>query len=36
MEVLVDDVMKLRYPVPVIFAPPPEKNPQPPSLEKKG
>jgi hypothetical protein len=36
MEVLVDDVMKLRYPVPVILAPPPDKNPQQPSLEKKG
>ena len=28
MEVLVDDVMKLRYPVPLIVAPP---NPQPPA-----
>ena len=28
VEVLVDDVMKLRYPVPVIVAPPPDKNPQ--------
>jgi hypothetical protein len=36
MEVLVDDVMKLRYPLPVILAPPPDKNPQQPSLEKKG
>ena len=27
VEVLVDDVMKLRYPVPVIHAPPPEQNP---------
>jgi hypothetical protein len=36
MEVLVDDVMKLRYPVPVILAPPPEKNPPQPSTEKKG
>jgi hypothetical protein len=36
MEVLVDDVMKLRYPFPVVHAPPPEKNPQQPSLEKKG
>ena len=29
IEVLVDDVMKLRYPVPVILAPPPNQNPQP-------
>jgi hypothetical protein len=29
VEVLVDDVMKLRYPVPVIHAPPPNQNPQP-------
>jgi hypothetical protein len=36
MEVLVDDVMKLRYPIPVVLAPPPEKNPQQPSPEKKG
>ncbi|HSY09690.1 MAG TPA: hypothetical protein VK840_02125 [Candidatus Dormibacteraeota bacterium] len=28
IEVLVDDVMKLRYPVPVILAPPPNQNPQ--------
>ena len=28
IEVLVDDVMKLRYPVPVILAPPPSQNPQ--------
>lgn len=27
IEVLVDDVMKLRYPVPVILAPPPNQNP---------
>lgn len=27
IEVLVDDVMKLRYPIPIILAPPPEKNP---------
>jgi hypothetical protein len=27
VEVMVDDVMKLRYPIPVIQAPPPEKNP---------
>ncbi len=33
VEVLVDDVMKLRYPVPVIVAPPPQaggQNPKPP------
>jgi hypothetical protein len=37
MEVLVDDVMKLRYPVPVILAPPQDnKNPQQQPLEKKG
>jgi hypothetical protein len=29
IEVLVDDVMKLRYPVPVILAPPPTANPPP-------
>lgn len=28
VEVLVDDVMKLRYPVPVVLAPPPNQNPQ--------
>jgi hypothetical protein len=33
VEVLVDDVMKLRYPVPVILAPPPNQNPQPPAPE---
>jgi hypothetical protein len=33
--VLVDDVMKLRYPVPVIHAPPPGQNPQKPPEEKK-
>ena len=27
VEVLVDDVMKLRYPVPVILAPPPQNSP---------
>jgi len=31
MEVLVDDVMKLRYPVPVIVAPPPPQPPAPPA-----
>src|SRR5580693_3521245 len=34
IEVLVDDVMKLRYPVPVILAPPPNQNPQQPTEEK--
>ena len=35
-EVMVDDVMKLRYPVPVIHAPPaPDQNPQNPPEEKK-
>ena len=29
VEVLVDDVMKLRYPLPVILAPPPEQSPPP-------
>ena len=34
VEVLVDDVMKLRYPIPVVHAPPPEQNPpRPPSVE---
>ena len=31
VEVLVDDVMKLRFPVPVILVPPPEQNPQKPA-----
>lgn len=35
IEVIVDDVMKLRYPVPVIHAPPPEQNPQKLPEEKK-
>ena len=35
VEVLVDDVMKLRFPVPVILAPPQNQNPQPPAQEKK-
>jgi hypothetical protein len=34
IEVLVDDVMKIRYPVPVILAPPPNQNPQQPAPEK--
>jgi hypothetical protein len=36
VEVMVDDVMKLRYPVPVIHAPPPPgQNPPKPPEEKK-
>jgi hypothetical protein len=36
VEVMVDDVMKLRYPVPVIHTPPPPgQNPQNPPEEKK-
>ena len=36
VEVMVDDVMKLRYPVPVIHTPPaPGQNPQNPPEEKK-
>jgi hypothetical protein len=36
IEVMVDDVMKLRYPVPVILAPPaPGQNPQNPPEDKK-
>lgn len=36
IEVLVDDVMKLRYPVPVVVAPPPAQGAQqPPPPEKK-
>jgi hypothetical protein len=35
VEVLVDNVMKLRYPVPLVHAPPPNQNPQPPAGEKK-
>jgi hypothetical protein len=34
IEVLVDDVMKIRYPVPVILAPPQNQNPQPSAAEK--
>ena len=30
IEVLVDDVMKLRYPVPVVLVPPPNQDPQKP------
>jgi uncharacterized protein DUF6941 len=38
IEVLVDDVMKLRYPVPVILAPPPPQQPpaQPPQTTPTG
>ncbi len=35
IEVLVDEVLKLRYPVPVIHAPPPNQNPQRPPEEPK-
>ena len=36
VEVMVDDVMKLRYPIPVMLAPPsPGQNPQNPPGEKK-
>jgi hypothetical protein len=31
VEVLVDDVMKLRYPVPVLLVPPPNQSPTPPA-----
>ncbi len=34
IEVLVDDVMKIRYPVPVILAPPQGQNQPPPAEEK--
>ena len=34
IEVLVDDVMKIRYPVPVVLAPPPGQNPPPPAEQK--
>jgi len=34
IEVLVDDVMKIRYPVPVVLAPPQNQNPQPPAENK--
>jgi hypothetical protein len=30
VEVLVDDVMKLRYPIPVVYVPPPEQSQKPP------
>ncbi len=35
VEVLVDDVMKLRYPMPLVHAPPPNQNPQKPPAEEK-
>jgi hypothetical protein len=34
MEVLVDDVMKLRYPIPLIVTPPPNQNPQQPQSQQ--
>ncbi len=34
VEVVVDDVMKLRYPIPVIQAPPQSQNPAPPVENK--
>ena len=36
IEVLVDDVMKLRYPVPVVLVPPPNQNPQQPQPPETG
>jgi hypothetical protein len=36
VEVLVDDVMKLRYPVPLVVTPPPAPNPPPPPAEATG
>ena len=35
IEVLVDDVMKLRYPIPVIHVPPPQPQQQPPTQSQK-
>jgi hypothetical protein len=35
IEVLVDDVMKLRYPVTLVVAPPTNQNPPPPAEEKR-
>ncbi len=35
IEVMVDDVMKLRYPIPVVHVPPPNQNPQQTPPEKK-
>ena len=35
IEVLVDDVMKIRYPVPVVAVPPPTGQNPPPSIEEK-
>jgi hypothetical protein len=34
IEVMVDDVMKLRYPVPVVLAPPPQNQQKPPEEKK--
>jgi hypothetical protein len=34
VEVLVDDVMKLRYPIPLIHVPPPQQQQQPPPAQK--
>ena len=34
VEVIVDDVMKLRYPIPVILAPPQTQNPPPPARKE--
>jgi hypothetical protein len=34
IEVLVDDVMKIRYPVPVVVVPQPGQNPPPPATEE--
>jgi hypothetical protein len=36
IEVLVDDVMKLRFPVPVVVQPPPQGTPQPPPKAPPG
>ena len=36
IEVLVDDVMKLRYPVPVVHTPPPEQKPPSPAAAPGG
>ena len=36
VEVLVDDVMKLRYPVPIIVTPPPQKQPAGPQAPAAG
>jgi hypothetical protein len=36
VEVLVDDVMKLRYPIPLVVTPPPESAPPPPAAPAPG